>query len=220
MCPSRPRSCSGEDAERISAPSNARDQSPAGHEPSGLFHFSRPNMLFPTFLKLKGRRVLLVGGGPVAAGKLRGLLEAGADVSVVAPAILLEIAAAPVNTDDARVPALGPRRRVVRGRRGAARGEPRGRGSGACSRHLRERRGRRRERERVCGRGRAAGGCDHRHLHRRRSAGAGWPGARGARDCCCPTTSISGWSALARRGATGWSERCRWPNAVRCCSRR
>ena len=36
-------------------------------------------MLFPTFLKLKGRRVLLVGGGPVAAGKLRGLLDAGAD---------------------------------------------------------------------------------------------------------------------------------------------
>ena len=55
-------------------------------------------MLFPTFLKLKGRRVLVVGGGSVAAGKLRGLLEAGANVSVVAPAILLEIAAAPVTT--------------------------------------------------------------------------------------------------------------------------
>ena len=55
-------------------------------------------MLFPTFLKLEGRRVLLVGGGPVAAGKLRGLLEAGAEVSVVAPAILLEIAGAPVTT--------------------------------------------------------------------------------------------------------------------------
>jgi siroheme synthase-like protein len=55
-------------------------------------------MLFPTFLKLKGRPVLLVGGGPVAAGKLRGLLDAGADVSVVAPAILLEIGAAPVTT--------------------------------------------------------------------------------------------------------------------------
>jgi uroporphyrin-III C-methyltransferase/precorrin-2 dehydrogenase/sirohydrochlorin ferrochelatase len=53
-------------------------------------------MLFPTFLKLQGRRVLLVGGGPVAAGKLRGLLEAGADVTVVAPAIVQEIAAAPV----------------------------------------------------------------------------------------------------------------------------
>ena len=33
-------------------------------------------MLFPTFLKLEGTRVLLVGGGPVAAGKLRGLLDA------------------------------------------------------------------------------------------------------------------------------------------------
>ena len=56
-------------------------------------------MLFPTFLKLQGRRVLLVGGGPVAAGKLRGLLEAGADVTVVAPAIVPEIAAAPVTTN-------------------------------------------------------------------------------------------------------------------------
>ena len=57
-----------------------------------------PNTLFPTFLKLEGRRVLLVGGGPVAAGKLRGLIEAGAEVLVVAPAILPEIAAAPVST--------------------------------------------------------------------------------------------------------------------------
>lgn len=55
-------------------------------------------MLFPTFLKLEGRRVLLVGGGPVAAGKLRGFLDAGADVMVVAPAILPAIAAAPVTT--------------------------------------------------------------------------------------------------------------------------
>jgi uroporphyrin-III C-methyltransferase/precorrin-2 dehydrogenase/sirohydrochlorin ferrochelatase len=55
-------------------------------------------MLFPTFLKLDGRQVLLVGGGPVAAGKLRGLLEAGALVRVVAPDVLLEIASAPVET--------------------------------------------------------------------------------------------------------------------------
>ena len=53
-------------------------------------------MLFPTFLKLQGRRVLLVGGGPVAAGKLRGLIDAGAEVTVVAPEIAPEIAAAPV----------------------------------------------------------------------------------------------------------------------------
>ena len=55
-------------------------------------------MLFPTFLKLGGRRVLLVGAGPVAAGKLRGLLDAGALVTVVAPDIVDEIAAAPVET--------------------------------------------------------------------------------------------------------------------------
>jgi uroporphyrin-III C-methyltransferase/precorrin-2 dehydrogenase/sirohydrochlorin ferrochelatase len=64
---------------------------------AGLFVFPGIWMLFPTFLKLAGRRVLLVGGGPVAAGKLRGLLEAGALVTVVAPAIVPEIAAAPVD---------------------------------------------------------------------------------------------------------------------------
>ena len=42
--------------------------------------------LYPAFLKLDGRRVVVVGAGPVAASKLRGLLDAGADVTVVAPA--------------------------------------------------------------------------------------------------------------------------------------
>ncbi len=40
---------------------------------------------FPVFLDLAGRRVVLVGAGPVALGKLRQLLAAQADVSVVAP---------------------------------------------------------------------------------------------------------------------------------------
>jgi uroporphyrin-III C-methyltransferase/precorrin-2 dehydrogenase/sirohydrochlorin ferrochelatase len=52
--------------------------------------------VFPVFLKLAGRRVLVVGGGPVAASKLRALLDADATVTVVAPEILEEIAAAPV----------------------------------------------------------------------------------------------------------------------------
>jgi uroporphyrin-III C-methyltransferase/precorrin-2 dehydrogenase/sirohydrochlorin ferrochelatase len=52
--------------------------------------------LFPVFLKLAGRRVLVVGGGNVAAGKLRALLDAGADVMVVAPEILDSIALLPV----------------------------------------------------------------------------------------------------------------------------
>jgi uroporphyrin-III C-methyltransferase / precorrin-2 dehydrogenase / sirohydrochlorin ferrochelatase len=52
--------------------------------------------LFPLFLKLAGRRVVLVGAGRVAAEKLRHLLDAGADVTVVAPDVESDIAAAPV----------------------------------------------------------------------------------------------------------------------------
>jgi uroporphyrin-III C-methyltransferase / precorrin-2 dehydrogenase / sirohydrochlorin ferrochelatase len=43
--------------------------------------------LFPAFLKLKGRRVLVVGAGPVAASKLSSLQAAGADLVVVAPEV-------------------------------------------------------------------------------------------------------------------------------------
>ena len=41
--------------------------------------------LFPVFLKLKGRRCLVVGAGTVAEAKVRGLLEGRADVHVVGP---------------------------------------------------------------------------------------------------------------------------------------
>jgi uroporphyrin-III C-methyltransferase / precorrin-2 dehydrogenase / sirohydrochlorin ferrochelatase len=52
--------------------------------------------VFPVFLKLAGRRVLVVGGGPVAAGKLPALLEAEATVTVIAPEIVDSIGRVPV----------------------------------------------------------------------------------------------------------------------------
>lgn len=47
--------------------------------------------LFPIFVKLEGRPVLLVGAGPVAQSKIGGLLSAGAVVTVVAPDATPEI---------------------------------------------------------------------------------------------------------------------------------
>lgn len=44
--------------------------------------------MFPAFLRLQGRRVVLVGGGKVAEEKLDGLIAAGAVVTVVAPDVL------------------------------------------------------------------------------------------------------------------------------------
>src|SRR5688572_13539470 len=41
--------------------------------------------LFPIFVKLEGRPILLVGAGPVAESKIAALLSAGAAVTVVAP---------------------------------------------------------------------------------------------------------------------------------------
>ena len=68
--------------------------------------------LYPAFLKLDGLHVVVVGGGPVAASKLEGLLAAGARVTVVAPEIvdairaqqvtLVERAFVPADLDGAR----------------------------------------------------------------------------------------------------------------------
>lgn len=54
-------------------------------------------MYYPLFLDLRGRKVLVVGAGKVALRKVRGLLEAGADVTVVSPEGEPEFAPLPVS---------------------------------------------------------------------------------------------------------------------------
>lgn len=52
---------------------------------------ARSTPLFPLFADLRGRAVLVVGGGAVARRKIEALLEAGAEVSVVAPQVVPEL---------------------------------------------------------------------------------------------------------------------------------
>jgi len=58
--------------------------------------------LFPTFLKLTGRKVIVVGAGPVGASKIDTLLAAGAEVTVVAPEVVPAVAQAPVRIERRR----------------------------------------------------------------------------------------------------------------------
>lgn len=55
--------------------------------------------LLPVFLHLRGRRVVLVGAGPVGASKLAALLAAGAEVRVIAPEVHQDVAAAQVEIE-------------------------------------------------------------------------------------------------------------------------
>ena len=52
--------------------------------------------MYPVFLNLTGRRVVVVGGGPVAVSKMQGLLREGAHITVVAPDVQPEIETAGV----------------------------------------------------------------------------------------------------------------------------
>lgn len=51
---------------------------------------------YPVFLDIAGKRVLVVGGGKVALRKTRGLLEAGAHVTAIAPRFLQEFDQLPI----------------------------------------------------------------------------------------------------------------------------
>ena len=47
--------------------------------------------MYPISLDMRGRRVLVVGGGPVAARRVSGLLAAGAQIHVVSPYVVEDI---------------------------------------------------------------------------------------------------------------------------------
>jgi len=47
---------------------------------------------YPAFLRLDGRLCVVVGGGGVAARKVRGLRQAGARIRLVAPEVVDELA--------------------------------------------------------------------------------------------------------------------------------
>ncbi len=51
---------------------------------------------YPMMMSMAGRRAVVVGGGPVALRRTVGLLEAGANVVVIAPEVCPELAALPV----------------------------------------------------------------------------------------------------------------------------
>lgn len=48
--------------------------------------------LFPIFVKLDGRLIVVVGGGNIAEGKIPGVLAAGARIRLIAPSITTQIA--------------------------------------------------------------------------------------------------------------------------------
>jgi sulfate adenylyltransferase len=72
-------------APAASVPVSAAEPIPAA--PSA----STPPALFPVFLKLSGRRVVVVGAGPVAASKIKSVLDTGAQVTVIAPEVVPEL---------------------------------------------------------------------------------------------------------------------------------
>jgi siroheme synthase-like protein len=69
--------------------------------------------VYPVNLIVDGRRCLVVGGGPVALHKVRGLVEAGARVTVVGPELdpeIVELARDAANGDAAVVAEVRPYR--------------------------------------------------------------------------------------------------------------
>jgi precorrin-2 dehydrogenase/sirohydrochlorin ferrochelatase len=58
---------------------------------SGLTNTAEPESYYPLFVNLRGKKVVVVGGGKVAERKILSLLKACADVTVISPRITKKI---------------------------------------------------------------------------------------------------------------------------------
>src|SRR5688572_15066110 len=72
---------------------------PDGNGASGANDASGARVLFPLFLDVTGRRVLVVGGGTIAGRKALDFVAARADVHVVAPEVSAELEGAAVTVE-------------------------------------------------------------------------------------------------------------------------
>lgn len=70
---------------------------------------------YPVMLRLAGKRVLVVGGGEVAARKVEGLVDAGARVTVIAPEVVPALAERDGVRQDVRQDVVIKRRAYVPG---------------------------------------------------------------------------------------------------------
>ena len=177
----------------------------------GLFVLCDLNCL-PLFLNLAGRRVVLVGGGPVAAA------QAARSSSRPAPrcrssrrTISAEIERAGVHVE--RAPAFVPcrsRRRVARRRGGDAGRQPRSGRGGRSAPDVRQRRRRSGQRQRVSQRRRPARRRDDRDLDERRRARRSPRCCAKALDACCRAISAPGWTMARDSAPPGGATACRW----------
>lgn len=66
-------------------------KAPGGRVPQALL--LPEDAVYPVFLRLQGRRVLVVGGGAVALQRTLALLHAGASITLIAPQVVPELEA-------------------------------------------------------------------------------------------------------------------------------
>jgi siroheme synthase-like protein len=71
----------------LTPPASPDKPSSSAAEVAGGAGVASGGPVLPTFLKLAGRKVVLVGGGAVAAAKFPALVAAGAAVTIVAPVV-------------------------------------------------------------------------------------------------------------------------------------